>query len=130
MQVHVIGRHMSLNRDQIAHAETEAAKLAKFFDGINDISVTFNREHDDLKAEIVCTVTHGGTLVAIEKGRTVPEAVDLASENMARQIKKYKEKLRDRRLHGFEESAPPAASEAEGGETEEDSKPASETGET
>ena len=106
MQVHVIGRHMSLNPDQMAHAEAEAAKLAKFFDGINDISVTFHREHDDLKAEIVCTVTHGGTLVAIEKGRTVQEAVDIASDNMARQIKKYKEKLRDHRAHGAGEPAP------------------------
>jgi len=97
MQVHVIGRHMSLTGDQTAHAEAEAAKLTKFFDGIKDISVTFDREHDSLKAEIVCTVSGGGTLVAVEKARTVQEAVDLAADNMARQIKRYKEKLHDRR---------------------------------
>ena len=100
MQVNVVGRHMSLGDDQTAHAEAEAEKLGKFFDGINEVTVTFNREHDDITAEIVCAASGGKTLVAAETGRTIHESLEFASDNMARQIKKYKEKLHDRRAHG------------------------------
>ena len=109
MLVNVVGRHMSLGNDQTAHAEAEAEKLGKFFDGVNEVKITFDRQHDDGEAEIVCMVSGGKTLVATEKGRTVHESLELASDNMARQIKKYKAKRHDRRPHG----APPAEPEAE-----------------
>jgi len=100
MLVNVVGRHISLGEDQAAHAEAEAQKLARFFDGINEVRISFDREHDDFKAEIVCAVSGGKTLVAVETGRTVHESLEFASDNMARQIKKYKAKLRDRRHRG------------------------------
>lgn len=97
MQIEVVGRHMSLGDDQVVHATTEAERLGKFFDGINDIKIMFEHEHDDLKAEIVCQVSGGRTLVAVERGRTVHESLEFASDNMARQIKRYKGKLHDHR---------------------------------
>ena len=106
MLVNLVGRHMSLGEDQAAHAEAEAEKLGKFFDGINEVKITFAREHDDLKAEIVCTVSGGKTLVAVETGQTVHESLEFASDNMARQIKKYKAKLHDRRAHGVVREEP------------------------
>ncbi|MFW6163203.1 MAG: HPF/RaiA family ribosome-associated protein, partial [Planctomycetota bacterium] len=48
-------------------------------------------------AEIVCMVSGGKTLVATETGSTIHESLEFASDNMARQIKRYKGKLRDRR---------------------------------
>ena len=98
MQIAVVGRHMSLGKDQMEHAEGEATRLAKFFDGINEVKITFDREHDLLRAEIVCIASGGKTLVAVEKGRSVHESLEFASDNMARQIKKYKAKLHDHRL--------------------------------
>lgn len=113
MQVNVIGRHMSLGDDQVQHAETEAEKLGKFFDGVNGVQMTFELEHaDTLKAEIICTVSGGKTLIAHEKGRTIHEALEAASDNMVRQLKKYKAKLHDHRLHGTP-SAPAEESEDE-----------------
>ena len=100
MHVDVIGRHISLGKDQTAHATAEAEKLAKFFDGINGVRITIEREHDDLKTEIVCSVSGGKTLVAVEKGRTIHESLECASDNMARQIKKHKARLHDRRTRG------------------------------
>jgi len=97
MRVDVVGRHMSLGDDQVAHAENEAAKLGKFFDGVNEVKITFDREHDELRTEIVCMVSGGKTLVAVEKGRTVHESLEFASDNMARQLKKYKAKRHNRR---------------------------------
>jgi ribosomal subunit interface protein len=97
MLVDVVGRHMSLGTDQKAHAEAEARKLAKYFDGINEIKITFEKEHDNLKAEIVCSVSGGKTLVAHESGGTVHESLESASDNMARQIKKHKGRLHARR---------------------------------
>ena len=99
MQVDIIGRHMSLGEDQTAHAEEEARKLGKFFDGINAVKIAFEREHDDMKAEIICMASGGKTLIAVEKGRTVHESLERASDNMVRQIKKHKAKLHDHRPH-------------------------------
>ncbi len=98
MQVDVTGRHVSLSTDQTAYAEQKAEKLGKFFDGINHVKITFEREGDDLEAEIICTVSGGRTLVAVEKGRTVKESLESASDNMTRQIKKHKDKLHHRRV--------------------------------
>jgi len=106
MLVNLVGRHMSLGEDQAAHAQAEAEKLGKFFDGINEVKITFTREHEDLKAEIVCTVSGGKTLVAVGTGRTVHESLEFASDNMARQVKKYKAKLHDRRAHGVVREEP------------------------
>jgi len=111
MQVNVIGRHMSLGEDQVAHAEAEADKFGKFFDGVNNVLITFELEHaDQLKAEIVCTVSGGKTLVANERGKTVHEALEFASDNMTRQLKKHKAKLHDRRIHP---ATPPPDEETE-----------------
>ncbi len=117
MRVNVVGRHLALSSDEMAHAEAEAEKLGKFFDGVNVVSITFTREHAVVKTEIVCTASGGKTLVAVEPGRTVDEALEFASDAMARQIKRYKVKLLDHKTHGMprgEQSAPP-----EGGSVEE-----------
>ncbi len=107
MQIDVIGRHMSLGDDQTTHAEAEAAKFGKFFDGVNGVQITFELEHTELlKTEIVCTVSGGKTLVAAEKGKTIHESLEQASDNMARQLKKHKAKLHDRRAHGVPPAEP------------------------
>jgi|GEM_PF-6147636 len=121
MQIEVVGRHMALGDDQVVHATAEADRLGKFFDGINGIKITFEHEHDDMKAEIVCQVSGGRTLVAVEHGRTVHESLEFASDNMARQIKKHKGKLHDHRAGRPQPKEPEeeAADEDVGAEEEE-----------
>lgn len=97
MQISVVGRHLELTEVERSHAEAEALKLARFFDGINEFKITFTREHGAIRAEVVCRVSGGATLVAVEKGRTIDQSLEFASDNMVRQIKKYKAKLRSRR---------------------------------
>lgn len=107
MAIHVTGKHVHLSPDQMADAQAEAEKLSKFFNGIMDIKITFDREGDNLKAEIVCNVSGHGTLVAHESGRTVNEALDLVSEKMARQLREYKDRLHERRSpKGVQEPEP------------------------
>ena len=120
MQVSVVGRHLSLGEDQVAHAEAEARKLGKFFNGVNEVRITFGREHDELLAEIVCMLSGGKTLVAGERGRSIHESLEFASDNMARQVKKHKAKLRDRRARGAGREEPPEESPEESSEPEED----------
>ena len=107
MEVKVVGRHLSLHNDQALHAEQEAGKLAKFFDGLNDVTVTIEPERDRLKAEIICAVSGGGTLVAVERGGSVNEAIDLAVDNMSNQVKRYKAKLHDLRHNRHAGEPPP-----------------------
>ncbi len=112
MVVNIVGRHMDLADEDKLHAEEEARKLGKFFNGVNDIQVTFEREGNAVKSEIICMVSGGRTLVANERGETVHQSLEFASENMARQIKRYKGKLHRRRA-GREAPEEPTADEAE-----------------
>jgi ribosomal subunit interface protein len=109
MRINVTGRHIGLSDDQKARARAEADKLTKFYNGVMEVDITFEREHDDIKAEIVCHVTGHKTLVAVEKAPTVNEALEFAAEDAARLLKKHKDKLHNHRPRVSAGTAPPAA---------------------
>lgn len=51
-------------------------------------------------AEIVLTLSHGDPLVACARGDSFQAAIDIAADKVERQLRKHKEKLRDRRSRG------------------------------
>jgi ribosomal subunit interface protein len=113
MRVNVTGRHVGLSDDQKDRAEAEAQKLGKYFNGVMHVDVTFSREHNDIKAEIIAHVAGHKTLVATERAATVNEALEFAGHDMARQIKKHKDKLHRHRPRVSAGTVPPAAAAAE-----------------
>ena len=51
-------------------------------------------------AEVVLTLSHGDPLVARARGDSFRAAIDIAADKVERQLRKHKEKLRDRRSRG------------------------------
>lgn len=51
-------------------------------------------------AEIVLTLSYGAPLVARARGENFRAAIDVAADKVERQLRRHKEKLRDRRSRG------------------------------
>lgn len=75
-------------------------KLEIFFDKIIDVEVFLKLEnHEKIKDKVVEVKVHipGKNLFAAEVAKTFEESMDLALENVSRQLKRYKEKTKDTR---------------------------------
>ena len=83
----------------IQYIEKKLGKLDNFFDKIIDASVKLKLENSgqikDKIAEISIAVP-GTVLFVKETHKTFEGSVDSATDNLKRQLKRYKEKLRQR----------------------------------
>ena len=106
MKIHITGRHLRLTPAIRDYVEAKLAKAEKHFDHIVWASVTLAVEKRAHQAEIVL---HAGrqTLRALAQAATLYAALDLASDKMDAQLRKYKERLKNKHKPG--ESAPEVA---------------------
>jgi putative sigma-54 modulation protein len=77
--------------------ESKCSKLNQYFDGIVDIQVVLRLERNPgvgNKVVEIKTIVPNQTLIASEKAATFEAATDMALDTLARQVKRYKEKLR------------------------------------
>ena len=83
----------------LAYIEKKLSKLDSFFDRIIDANVKLKLENSgqvrDKVAEVKIQVP-GSTLFVSETNKTFEASIDLATDNLKRQLKKYKEKLRQK----------------------------------
>jgi putative sigma-54 modulation protein len=90
-------RHGSLHHDTQAYVTHRAEKLLTFFDRVTAITVTFDFDGNDVKAEILVDAEHKHNFVASETNAEAVVAFDAALQKMEQQIRKYKEKFQDHR---------------------------------
>jgi len=90
-------RHGSLHHDTQAYVTNKAEKLLTYFDRVTAITVTFDFDGLDVKAEILVDAEHKHNFVASETKPEAAVAFDGALQKMEQQIKKYKEKIQDHR---------------------------------
>ena len=79
------------------YLQKKCDKLDHFFDNIIDGQVYLRLEKEgspSLKSVDIKINVPQQELIASEKAYTFEEAIDLATDNLKRQIKKYKERLR------------------------------------
>jgi putative sigma-54 modulation protein len=92
--VSVTFRHLEATPALRAYAEEKAAKINKYFGGLNEVNVVLSLEKHRYTAEI--TLKAGRTTVnAREETSDMYSAIDLVVDKINRQIKKYKDKLKD-----------------------------------
>ncbi len=97
MELIVTGRHIELDGEAKRHLGERIDRLTKHFDGIHKVEVVASKEGDDMKVEMVLHAVRGVTLAAEGVGPGFSAAVDQVLDRMDRQIKKLKERLKDRR---------------------------------
>ena len=97
MQIKITARHGHLNEETQAHIREKAGKLLHFFQRLMMIEVLVDLKDDDRFVEFLVSAEHKHDFVASDRHKDLLAAVDLVLDKLERQIRKYKEKVQDRR---------------------------------
>ncbi len=101
------------------YAENRLQKLKKYSDGPMDVNVVLSSEKFRQSAEVVIS-GDGVRAAAKEEQEDMKAAIDLVSDKIERQLKKYRDKMISRRNAPAPSHAPEAPIAAPRGEGEED----------
>lgn len=97
MRVNTESVQFKADQKLVNYVEKKLGKLDNFFDRIIDAEVKLRLENSgqvrDKIAEVRLSVP-GNTLFVREINKTFEASIDEASDNLKRQLKKYKDKLR------------------------------------
>lgn len=96
MRIQVTGKNTTITDELSNYVQDKIGKLERFFDGIQDAQVLFSEQRNYRTCEV--TLKASGRIIRAEfKGQDFREAIDFVSEKLDRQIRKFRDKLRDRR---------------------------------
>jgi putative sigma-54 modulation protein len=108
MQITVSGRHMGISESLKGYCQEKSERLVRFFDRIQSIEVILDGNNGQHFAEMIVHSEGTPPFVAREQHDDAYAAVDLMLDKVERQIRRHKEKLRNRKH-------PPKAPEIEAG---------------
>jgi putative sigma-54 modulation protein len=115
VQVNISTRHGNLSAETQEKIKEKVEKLRRLFDRVTAIHVTANLEHREAPSlEIRVGVEHAEDFVAAETAASLAAALDGAIHKLEQQLRKYKDKRRDRRSQSLGRVEPPATPEPEG----------------
>lgn len=97
MQVTVSGRHMAVSDDVSAYCREKAGRLTRFFDRIQSIEVVLDGKDGQHYAELIVHSEHTNPFVGHETHADLYAAIDLALDKVEEQVRRHKEKLRNRK---------------------------------
>jgi putative sigma-54 modulation protein len=97
VQIKISARHGHLNEATQQFIRDKAEKLLHFFQRLTMIEVTVDLKEEQKMVEFVVSAEHKHDFVARESNHDLLAAVDLVLDKLALQLRKYKEKIMDRR---------------------------------
>jgi putative sigma-54 modulation protein len=97
VQIKISARHGHLNEATQQFIREKAQKLLRIFERLTQIEVTVDLSGDQKLVEFVVSAEHKHDFVASERNAEVLAAVDLVMAKLEGQLRKYKEKVQDRR---------------------------------
>ena len=97
MQIKISARHGHLSEATQQFIREKAQKLLHFFERIMLIEVTVDLKNDIKLVEFLVSAEHKHDFVARENNADILAAVDLAVDKVEGQLRRYKEKVQDRR---------------------------------
>ena len=117
MQIIVKGRHMAVTDAMRDYADEKISKVSRVFnhDGMSaevELSVEKNPSIENNHVAEVTVFTKGPVIRAKEASTDMYAAIDLVSEKLERQFRKYKGKIKDR--HSAKAAVPPIPAPAIG----------------
>lgn len=112
MVISVVGRHLEIPDAFKEYAEQKAAKLVKFYDRIQAIEILCREEKENKSVEILVTAEPRRlSFVAREIGDDLVACFDIALDKVSRQLKRHKEKHRNRKGREKAPEIQPSSSE-------------------
>ncbi len=103
MNITVKTRHMESSEAIKSYVESKAGKLTKFYNQIMSIEAVLDIEADQPMVELVVTAARKHTFVASHRGPDMYAAVDQCVDRLAKQLRRHKDKVRDRQGPTHEE---------------------------
>jgi putative sigma-54 modulation protein len=97
LDLRVTGRHVDVSDEMKQHLNDRIERLTKHFNGVHRVDAVVSTEGSGMKVEMVVHAVRGVTLAAEAVGVSVEAAIDQVLDRMDRQIKKLKERIKDRR---------------------------------
>lgn len=97
MQVTVSARHMGVTDALREYCLEKSGKLSRFYDRIRLIEVILDGNNGLHTAEMIVHTDRADPLVASEQHDDVYAAVDLLLDKIERQLRRHKEKIRNRK---------------------------------
>ncbi len=114
MQINISARHGQLSADTQDKIREKVEKLRRLYDRVSAIEVTANLEHrENPVLELRLSIERNDNLVATESSSNVIAALDGAIHKVEQQLRKHKDKRRDRRSQALGRVELPSGQESE-----------------
>jgi putative sigma-54 modulation protein len=97
VQIEITARHGSLNSDQQGYLHAKAEKLRKYFGRLMAIEVEADHRKNGWLVEVFVSAEHRHDFVAREEAATPEAAMDQCVHKVEEQLRRYKERVQDRR---------------------------------
>lgn len=102
MQINISARHGHLSAETQEKIRDKLEKLRRLYDRISAIDATVDLEHQESRlVELRVSVERNDNFVSSEKATSVSAALDGAIHKIEQQLRKHKDKRRDRRSQGL-----------------------------
>ena len=97
MNIQFTARHFKAHEGLKQYALSQVSTLKKYYDGIvnGNIVLRFEKTKYSVKIAEINLGVYGTSLVAVEKSEDFYKSIDIAIENLERQLLKYKGKRRN-----------------------------------
>jgi putative sigma-54 modulation protein len=105
MQIRTTARHFDLTDDLRDFAEKQIGKLEKYFNHIIDSHLIMEMEKSRMTAELKMKV-YGTVLTSKHRSFDMYDSVEKVIDKMETQLKKYKERLKDKRAKKAQKASP------------------------
>ena len=100
VQVKVAARHGHLSDEEQSQITEKATKLLDFFDRLTFIEVTVDFQKQEKGVEVIATAEHNHKFIGHAQAPELLAATNAAIEKALHQVKRYKEKIQDKRGNG------------------------------
>ncbi len=104
MKIHLTARHLKLTAPIKEYVDKKVEKASRFNDNIISVAVVLDVSKQRHQAEFIVHAA-GHTFTAREESTDLYAAIDLASDNLDEQLRRYKERHRDHRPENPRRSA-------------------------
>jgi putative sigma-54 modulation protein len=97
VQIKISARHGHLSDATQDFIREKAQRLLRFFERLTSIEVTVDLKNEAKTVEFLVSAEHKHDFVARETNNDILAAVDLVLDKLEGQLRRYKEKVQDRR---------------------------------
>jgi len=105
MQSRTTARHFDLTEELKSFTAKEIDKLEKYFNNIIDTHLILDAEKSRMTAELKVKV-HGTVLTSKVRSFDMYESVEKVINKMEQQLKRYKERLKDKKAKTVQKASP------------------------